>query len=155
MDQLVGAGQQDGAHQPVDARPGPVLRQRAGDGLLELFLVRDGAFDDVLEQRPVGVTAHAALARLAGAHFQELLDDLGRAVLALLPLVERLHGRQPRRLAAARRRARFRLGAHAFRQRRPSATMARQAWAASPPLSPRSVKARALACSIVSTVTMP
>ena len=50
---------------------------------------------------------------------------------------------------------RFGLKAHAFRQRRCSATMARQAWAASPPLSPRCVSARALACSIVFTVTMP
>jgi hypothetical protein len=32
---------------------------------------------------------------------QELLDDLGRGVLALLPLKDRLHGRQPRGLAAA------------------------------------------------------
>ncbi len=47
------------------------------------------------------------------------------------------------------------LVAHELFQRRPSATIARQAWAASPPLSPRSMKARASACSIVFTVTMP
>ena len=76
-------------------------------------------------------------------------------VLALLPLIERLHGRQPRGLTAARRELVLGWCAHAFRQRRPSATMARQAWAASPPLSPRSVTARALACSMVLTVTMP
>ena len=81
--------------------PGPVLRQRAGQGLLELDLVRDGAFDDVLEQRPVGVTAHAALARFTGPYLQELVDDLGRAVLALLPLKDRLNGCHPRSLAAA------------------------------------------------------
>src|ERR1700730_13307156 len=169
MQEFVGAGEQDRAHQPVDALPGPVLGQRRRHGLLELVLVRHGAFDDVLEQRPVGVAAHAALARLAGAHVQELLDDLRRGVFALLPLVEGLHRRQPRGLTTAwrggggplgahvfrRRPAGCRLSAHVFRQRRPSATMARQACAASPPLSPRSVAARAHAWSTLLTVTMP
>ena len=40
--------------------------------------MRGRALDHVLEQRPVGVAAHAALARLAGSHGQELVDDLGR-----------------------------------------------------------------------------
>src|SRR5262249_2193187 len=132
--------------------PGPVLGQCRRHGLLKLVLVRGGAFYHVLEQRPVGIAPHAALSRLARAHVQELVDDLGRAVLALLPLIECLHGGEARRLAPAGRGAG---GADEFRQRRPSATMARQACAASPPLSPRSMKARALACSMVSTVTMP
>src|SRR3984893_3353744 len=155
MQEFVGAGEQDRAHQPVDALPGPVLGQRRRHGLLELVLVRHGAFDDVLEQRPVGVAAHAALARLAGAHVQELLDDLRGGVFALLPLVEGLHRRQPRGLTTAWRGGGLRLVAHVFRQRRPSATMARQACAASPPLSPRSVAARAHAWSTLLTVTMP
>ena len=100
----------------------------------------------------VGVAAHAALARLAGSHLQELLDDVGGLVLAFLPLIERLHGRESRGLPATGQRLRI---GHEFRQRRCSATMARQAWAASPPLSPRCVSARALACSMVFTVTMP
>src|SRR5580693_8093769 len=155
MQELVGPREQDRAHQPVDAFPGPVLGQRRRHGLLEFVLVRHGAFDDVLEKRPVGVAAHAALARLAGAHVQELLDDLRRRVLALLPLVERLHRSQPRSLTTAWCGGGRRLVAHVFRQRRPSATMARQACAASPPLSPRSVAARAQAWSTLLTVTMP
>ncbi len=88
-------------------------------------LVGRRALDHVLEQRTVGVAAHAALARLAGPHLEELLDDLGRGVLPLLPLIERLHRRQPCGLATA---GPGRLGvAHDFFQRRPSATMARQA----------------------------
>ena len=76
------------------------------------------AFDHIFEERLVGVAAHAALARLAGPHLDELLDDLGRPVLSLLPLVEGLHRSEPRRLAPARPRRRCRLRAHACRQRR-------------------------------------
>src|SRR5215203_5813431 len=89
-----------------------------GQGLLQFFLVCDGAFDDVLEQRPVGVTAHAALTLLTDPYLQELVDDLARGVLTLLPLKDRLHRRHPRSLATIGAEARCRLGAHAFRQRR-------------------------------------
>jgi hypothetical protein len=135
--ELVGASEQNGAHEAIHARPGPVLRQRRRHERLEFVTLARRTLDHILEQRLVGVATHAALPGFTGADLEELLDDLGRGVLPLLPLVKGLNRCQPCGLAAA---GDGRLGVtHVFFQRRPRATMARQAWAASPPLSPRSV----------------
>src|SRR5258707_938625 len=66
MQEFVGAGEQDRAHQPVDALPGPVLGQRRRYGLLELILVRHGAFDHVLEQRPAASAMAPGISKAPG-----------------------------------------------------------------------------------------
>src|SRR5215510_14904787 len=76
-------------------------------------------------------------------------------------LIERLHGGEPRGAApvgladVAALRARHHCARDRADSRRLIRTMASAARAASPPLSPSSIFARAQACASVSTVTMP
>src|ERR1700722_4247705 len=152
MRQFESAAAQDGAQHGFKPDERPIRRQRGRDRAVELGPVRRRARGDRAEKFLVGFAEILALAALAEAVGEELLDHLARLGLGQCDLVERLHRGKPRGcpLAAGKRVHRL-LSAKRWR----SAIMARQARAASPPLSFLSLRARAMAWRSFSTVNTP
>ncbi len=163
--QLVDAGPEDGAQDIVEPLHRPIRRQHRGDQIVELDAIGGDPAHQLAEPWPVDRAGIELVDDLVQPVRLELADDVVGLAAAELDLIERLHRRQPggAALAAAGGPAPgigAVLGGHAAQLhspaiRRLSAIIARQALAASPPLSLRSTLARAQACSSFSTVRMP
>src|SRR5579885_1008061 len=152
---LMDARAQDAAKQGLQALDRPVLGQDRRDHVVEVAAAADDAAHQRDEEAGVRPGDPDAFHCLAQAVPGKLTDDLLGIAAGQLDLIEGLDGRQARRAAS---RAGMRAPCHqpAGRpRRRLSSIIARQARAASPPLSFSETLARAHACLPFSTVRMP
>src|SRR3569832_2467506 len=148
-DQFERSRAQDRAQDGIDTRQPPVRAQDPGDAGIDLFLVLRHAAHEACEELGIGFAGGAGLRLAAEAVFDEFAHDLLGVDARQLHLIERLHGGKPRR--AARLAVAHRLMPNRAR----ASTSARQARAATPPLSPPSRAARISAWPSFSTVRMP
>src|SRR5882757_4907403 len=166
MLELVRAGAQHRAQDGVDPLQRPALRQRIVDQRIEFRLVAHYAGHDVAEECRLRGQVFVALDLASEPMTLELSEDVVNPRAPDVHLIERLHGREPRRAAAVglfvRTLSRFLfvlvvvLCHDQVRvSRRLMRSMANAARAASPPLLSSLARARAQACSSVLTVTMP
>jgi hypothetical protein len=99
MVKLVGAGAQHRAQDCLDALERPALRQNLVDQRVKRALLAQHAADDVAKERRFRRQILIALDLASDPMALELRQDVVHAGARDIHLVERLHGREPRRAA--------------------------------------------------------
>ena len=94
-DQLIGPGEQQRAHRPVEPLEAPALAEPGGDQRIELGAAGVDAADDVVEEALLGLGIGGVLDRRSEPVLVELVEQAGQRRAFHLHLVERLDGGEP------------------------------------------------------------